>query len=79
MILWSVVPIETIYDTESEGSSASSKYEEVHFGQVTMIVEPTGILQGKIVRLISPEAKDYLKPEWMPGKMIRYPEQSFEG
>ncbi|MDF2684806.1 MAG: hypothetical protein K0R47_5996, partial [Brevibacillus sp.] len=38
----------------------------------TMLVEQTGPFEGRIVRLISPDPQDYLKPHYAPGQIVRF-------
>ena len=69
-MIWSIVPTEFIFQS-AESQPTQAKKETLHIGGVTMIVEVTGFGQAKIERLISPYPRDYLKPEWMPGQIIR--------
>ncbi len=69
-MIWSIVPSEFIFQGYYE-PPAQGKKETLHISGVTMIVEVTGFGQAKIERLISPYARDYLRPEWMPGQVIR--------
>lgn len=66
MLLWSVVDAAAVFDTGEHREAL----REVVFGHVTMMVSPQDNGMGKIERLISPNALDYLKPEWQPGEMI---------
>ncbi len=69
-MIWSIVPSEFIFQNLYEPPTQGKK-ETLHVGGVVMVVEVTGFGQAKIERLISPNAGDYLKPEWMPGQVIR--------
>ncbi|MHB8927745.1 MAG: YlzJ-like family protein [Bacillota bacterium] len=46
---------------------------EVRRGDALLLVEDTGAGYGRMVRLISGNPYDYLKPEWMPGSAVRLP------
>jgi hypothetical protein len=67
MIIYSVMPMELIFQNENE-----SDYEQVELqmGSVTMLVQPTGMNEARIVRLISPNPQDYLNPTYAPGQKI---------
>ncbi len=69
MIFWSIIPVETAFS----GFDDPDQQPELHtieWQGVTMVVEMVQPMQLKIHRLISPNALDYLKPEWMPGQML---------
>ncbi|MFE1625509.1 YlzJ-like family protein [Brevibacillus reuszeri] len=70
MILYSIIPTETVF----EGMEQVEKQElkEIVNGHATMLVEQTGPFEGRIVRLISPDPQDYLKPHYAPGQMVRF-------
>jgi hypothetical protein len=67
MIIYSVMPMEYILQNEDD-----SVYEhvELQMGPVTMLVQPIGMNQARIVRLISPNPQDYLNPSYAPGQKI---------
>ncbi len=68
MIIYSVVPPEQIFDGLE---NHHPQYKEVKLSNgATMIVEPVSLTEGKIVRLISPRAEDYLNPRYTPGNRI---------
>lgn len=75
MILHTVMPLETVLTNMEQIEKQELK--EISRGHMTMLVEQTGPFEGRIVRLISPDPQDYLKPECAPGQMIRFQPQGF--
>lgn len=70
MIIYSTVPMEVIFQNFEQMEKQELK--ELSYGAMTMLVEPTGPYEGKIVRLISPNPQDYLNPQYMPGQKINF-------
>lgn len=70
MIIYSTIPIEYIFENFDQVDKQELK--ELSFGEMTMLVEPTGAYEGKIVRLISPNPQDYLNPRYAPGQIIHF-------
>jgi hypothetical protein len=70
MILHSVIPSETVFANMDVVEKQELK--EVTYGHATMLVEQTGPFEGRIVRLISPDPQDYLKPHYAPGQIVRF-------
>ena len=68
MIHYSPIPLEVIFDGYNE---MKLNYREVQMGQVTMVLEQVSQTESKIVRLISPNAQDYLNPNYQPGTIIQ--------
>jgi len=75
MILHSVVPMETVFANMDQVEKQELK--EVTIGHMTMLVEPTGPFEGKIVRMISPLPQDYLNPRCAPGQTIAFHPNGF--
>ncbi|MGD9677178.1 MAG: YlzJ-like family protein [Vulcanibacillus sp.] len=69
MIMYSTVPIEVIFENYDK---MKLNYREIQFGHINMVVEQLSGSEGKIVRLISPIAQDYLLPQYQPGNIIRF-------
>ncbi len=69
-MIWSIIPNEFIF-RELDDKPPQVEKQTLHIQGVTMIVEVTGFGEARIERLLSPYPRDYLKPEWMPGQMIR--------
>jgi hypothetical protein len=46
------------------------EYKEIEYQGVTVVVEPAGFGRQKIVKLLSTNPFDYLKPELAPGSII---------
>ncbi|WCK52803.1 YlzJ-like family protein [Aneurinibacillus sp. Ricciae_BoGa-3] len=69
MIIYSAMPLELIFQNED---SHSYDCQEVQINGLTMVVQPVGINEAKIVRLISPNPQDYLNPTYAPGQKIYF-------
>ncbi len=70
MILYTPLSLEDVL----EGfPAAAPRTMEVRSGDALLLVEDIGSGQGRLVRLISGNPYDYLKPEWMPGAVLRLP------
>lgn len=72
MIHWSIIPLEAVMEGYDD-PAAQPKLMEVRQGGVTLLVEPLEGGQAKLHRLLSPNASDYLKPEWAPGQLVHLP------
>lgn len=72
MILYTVIPMESIFDSETETSVAenSSAEVEIEQGRAKLLAQPLPGGQYKITRLISTDPQDYLKLEWQPGTIM---------
>lgn len=55
-----------------EGMDKKYEYKEIITNGIKLIIEPTGINQGKIVRLLSSDPQDYLNPNFSPGRIITF-------
>jgi hypothetical protein len=69
MIIYSAMPLELVYQGFDE---FDPQYEEVEHNGMSMIIEPSGPYQGKIVRLLSCNPQDYLNPSHTPGTVIHF-------
>ncbi|PWI58233.1 YlzJ-like family protein [Sulfoacidibacillus thermotolerans] len=69
MILWSVIPIETVLDGYDD-PTRQPKLQTIEFGGATLVVEWLGYGQMRIHRLISPRPADYLRADWAPGQIV---------
>ncbi|MBO8170955.1 MAG: YlzJ-like family protein [Bacillaceae bacterium] len=67
MIVYSAMPVEQIFDGMDR---YQPEYQEVQVDGLTMLVEPVNAMEGKIVRLLSPNPQDYLNPKYTPGNKI---------
>jgi len=68
-MLYTIVPLETVLqgiETYAPG------YSEIEQDGRRLLVEPLGLTEARIVRLISPDAQDYLLPQWQPGNIIKF-------
>jgi hypothetical protein len=69
MIIYTSMPLELVY---SGYEDFHPKYEEIEHNGVSMVIEPSGAYQGKIVRLLSCNPQDYLNPSYYPGSVIHF-------
>lgn len=73
-ILWSVIPLEVLYASTCDASAVET--QEIQMGQARMVISSAPFGMAKVERLISPNPRDYLRPEWQPGALIPYPHQT---
>lgn len=69
MIFYSPVPIEAVYEGYDQ---MKLNYRELQLGHITMVVEQLTETEGRVVRIISPYANDYLNPQYQPGQMLAF-------
>lgn len=65
--MWTIIPPEVIWEGIEEKPKDLLQLEWLG---VQMLVEPLQFGQGKIVRLLSTEPNDFLRPELQPGSII---------
>lgn len=71
MMLYTIIPLEAIFDPETETSPGESAAEvEIKQGPVSLLAQPLPGGQYKINRIISTDPQDYLRPEWQPGSIM---------
>jgi hypothetical protein len=68
MILWTVIPMEIVLRGVSD--EQQPQYEELEYGNARLMVEKTGPSQYRVVRVISTDPTDYLRPEIQPGSKV---------
>lgn len=68
MILYTPLPLEQVL----EGMDKKYNYKEIDVEGVKLLIEPIDIDQGKIVRVISSNPQDFLKPNLSPGSIIKF-------
>ncbi|MBP2654943.1 MAG: YlzJ-like protein [Firmicutes bacterium] len=68
MTFWTIVPMEIVMS----GAEITPAYEEIEYSGVRVVVEKLSSAECRIVRVISTEPNDYLRPEVQPGKMLTY-------
>ncbi|MDR3592221.1 MAG: YlzJ-like family protein [Negativicutes bacterium] len=68
MLLWTVMPIELVLD----GADKLTAYQEIDYAGLRVLVENLGGEQCRIVRLVSTEPQDFLRPEVQPGTVLTY-------
>ncbi len=72
MMLYTIIPFEAIFDSETESGPPESSADEVVIkqGSVSLLTQALPGGQYKINRIISTDPEDYLKPEWQPGSIM---------
>jgi len=68
MILWSIIPDEIVLNDVT----SPSVYEEIECSGMKCLVEKTGPLQCRVVRLLTTNPSDYLRTELQPGTLLTY-------
>lgn len=69
MILYTPLPLELVLDgIDKEGP----QYQEIEVAGAKLMVEQTGIDQGRVVRLLSTNPQDYLQQQYQPGTEIKF-------
>jgi hypothetical protein len=67
MILYTPLPLERVL----EGWDRVAAGVEVEAGGARLLVEPCGPGLARVVRLLSTDPRDYLRPEFSPGAVLR--------
>lgn len=68
MILYTPVQLELVL--EGFDKTSYPDYKELKYNGVPMLVEEAGFGRKRIVKLLSTDPFDYLKPELTPGSII---------
>lgn len=68
MILYTPMQLELVL--EGFDTTQYPEYRDIKYQGVSMVVEPAGVGRQKIVKLLSTNPFDYLKPELAPGNII---------
>jgi hypothetical protein len=68
MILYSIVPVEIVFDG---GDEVANKYQEIEYLGEKVVVSPLTNNEYEIVRIISTSPKSYLDPRLQPGNRIK--------
>lgn len=68
MILYTPMQLELVL--EGFDTTRYPDYKEIEYQGVAMVVESEGFGRQKIVKLLSTNPFDYLKPELAPGSII---------
>lgn len=67
MILYTPLSLEQVLEGYE---SFQPEYRELVVGEAMLVIEETAHGRGRIVRLISPRAEDYLNPAYQPGEIV---------
>ncbi|WP_371371197.1 YlzJ-like family protein [Sporomusa aerivorans] len=70
MVLWTIMPVEMIFQQEAEESQ--NNYEEVEYAGAKVMVERINDNKCRIVRIISSNPMDYLRDDIQPGVCLTY-------
>ena len=68
MILYTPMQLELVL--EGFDTTKYPEYRNIEYQGVAMVVESAGFGRQKIVKLLSTNPFDYLKPELVPGSLI---------
>ncbi|MDD4237173.1 MAG: YlzJ-like family protein [Desulfotomaculaceae bacterium] len=68
MILYTPMQLELVL--EGFDTTQYPEYRDIEYQGVAMVVESAGFGKQKIVKLLSTNPSDYLKPELAPGSLI---------
>ncbi len=66
--MWTIVPDEVLWEGFDEDNR--EYIELTNANGVLMQIEPIGLNQGRVVRVISSEPNDYWRPECQPGALV---------
>ncbi|MEW5761738.1 MAG: YlzJ-like family protein [Bacillota bacterium] len=67
MIIWTPMQLELVL---AGGEKETRPEREVVVNEVPAVIRETGFGEGEIVRLLSTDAFDYLRPELAPGTRV---------
>jgi len=69
VILYTPVPIEQVLEGMDRPRPVTM---EISLGGAWLQVEPLDARRARVIRLVSPVAQDYLRPEYAPGAIIEW-------
>ena len=68
-IIYTPMPLELVLEgIDKEGP----QYQEIEVAGTKLMVEQTGMAHGRIIRLLSTNPADYLRPEYQPGTELQF-------
>lgn len=70
MLLYTIIPMETIFESETDNWEGSHNEIEMVQGRASLLVQSLPGGKYKVTRIISTDPQDYLRPEWQPGTII---------
>ena len=70
MILYTPMQLELVL--EGFDPTKYPEYREVIYNGVPMLVEEAGVGAKRIVKLLSTRPSDYLRPDLLPGNLVKY-------
>ena len=72
MLLWTIVPLEQIFNNVPDTAQLVNLFEDIEFRGVKLEVQEISPSEKRIVRIISSNPKDFLRPEIQPGMVLSY-------
>ncbi len=69
MGLWTIIPAEVIFNN---WPIAPTEYAEINYAGTMLITENISPGQYRIVRIMSTNPQDFLRPELQPGMVLSY-------
>jgi len=70
MLLYTLVPLEQIFDEDDMDNKPRKKRRTLEVGKVMLEVEESNDAEYEIVKLISSNPADYLNTKYQPGNKI---------
>jgi len=68
MILWSIIPEELMLNDVN----SLPIYDEIEWHGMKCVVEKTNSDQYKVIRILTTNPSEYLRPELQPGTILTY-------
>ncbi len=68
MLIWSIVPSQTIWETAEKESTVKRKIMDIKGAKV--MVEPLADGRGRILQVLSTNPNDFLREELSPGAIV---------
>ncbi|MGB9825643.1 MAG: YlzJ-like family protein [Desulfofundulus sp.] len=69
MILYTPMQLELVFEGLEEMKHTPTR--EVNIGGMPLLIQDTGSGEGRVVRLLSTNPRDYLRSDLYPGAVIR--------
>lgn len=72
MLLGTIVPLEQIFNSRPKKDNNVKSSEDIEFWDVKLDVQEISSGEKRIVRIISSNPSDFLRPEIQPGTVLSY-------
>ena len=66
-MMWTIIPPEEVWEG---GEERVTDLMEPSWQRVKVLVEPMQVGQGRIVKILSTDPRDFLRPELAPGSVV---------